>query len=133
MPEDYEKEYPEIDEDAECEAHLEGVEVEGVEVEGVEVEGVETEYEEEEITSEEVDRVLESLTNLLETVESATVHEYLEETYNQIFSLIYEEEEATAEEATAEEEMVALEKDEVDFEDDLEDDSDDNLRNEEAA
>ena len=81
-----------FDEDAECEAHLEGVEVEGVEVEGVEVEGVEvegveTEYEEEEITSEEVDRVLESLTNLLETVESETIHEYLEETYNQDIQL----------------------------------------------
>ena len=124
MPEDYEKESPEIDEDAKCEAHREGME---------------EEYEEEEITSEEVDRVLESLTNLLESVESATVHEYLEETYNQIFSLIYEEEEVTEEEVTEEEvteeevteedEMVALEEDEVDFEDDLEDD----LRNEEAA
>ena len=109
MPEDYEKESPEIDEDAKCEAHREGME---------------EEYEEEEITSEEVDRVLESLTNLLESVESETVHEYLEETYNQIFSLIYEEEEVTEED-----EMVALEEDEVDFEDDLEDD----LRNEEAA
>ncbi len=114
MPEDYEKESPEIDEDAKCEAHREGME---------------EEYEEEEITSEEVDRVLESLTNLLESVESATVHEYLEETYNQIFSLIYEEEEVTEEEVTEEDEMVALEEDEVDFEDDLEDD----LRNEEAA
>lgn len=114
MPEDYEKESPEIDEDAKCEAHREGMEAE---------------YEEEEITSEEVDRVLESLTNLLESVESATVHEYLEETYNQIFSLIYEEEEVTEEEVTEEDEMVALEEDEVDFEDDLEDD----LRNEEAA
>jgi hypothetical protein len=125
MPEDYEKESPEIDEDAKCEAHREGME---------------EEYEEEEITSEEVDRVLESLTNLLESVESETVHEYLEETYNQIFSLIYEEEEVTEEEVTEEEvteeevteeevteedEMVALEEDEVDFEDDL--------RNEEAA
>ena len=114
MPEDYEKESPEIDEDAKCEAHREGME---------------EEYEEEEITSEEVDRVLESLTNLLESVESATVHEYLEETYNQIFSLIYEEEEVTEGEVTEEDEMVALEEDEVDFEDDLEDD----LRNEEAA
>ena len=114
MPEDYEKESPEIDEDAKCEAHREGME---------------EEYEEEEITSEEVDRVLESLTNLLESVESANVHEYLEETYNQIFSLIYEEEEVTEGEVTEEDEMVALEEDEVDFEDDLEDD----LRNEEAA
>jgi hypothetical protein len=114
MPEDYEKESPEIDEDAKCEAHREGME---------------EEYEEEEITSEEVDRVLESLTNLLESVESETVHEYLEETYNQIFSLIYEEEEVTEGEVTEEDEMVALEEDEVDFEDDLEDD----LRNEEAA
>ncbi|MFP6693786.1 MAG: hypothetical protein VB875_12240 [Pirellulales bacterium] len=55
----------------------------------------EDEYEEieEEISSDEVDRVLESLSSLMEGVESEAVHEYLVQAYNSVFALIYEEEE----------------------------------------
>jgi len=54
----------------------------------------EDEYEEieEEISSDEVDRVLESLSSLMEGVESESVHEYLGQAYNSVFALIYEEE-----------------------------------------
>ncbi|NIL98683.1 MAG: hypothetical protein GTO53_12225 [Planctomycetales bacterium] len=69
---------------------------------------------EEEISTEEVDRVLETLSDLMQNVESETVHEHLEEAYNGIFALVYEEEEETSE--------VADEYDEEDEEDaDLED------------
>ena len=84
-----------------------------------EVDGdVEYEEIEEEISSDEVDRVLETLSNLMENVESETIHEYLEESYNHIFSLVYEDEEASAE---VEEE----EDDDEDFE--MEDDMDDDI------
>jgi len=46
----------------------------------------------EEISCEEVDRVLESLADLMEKVESETVHGHLDEVYQQIFHLVYEEE-----------------------------------------
>ncbi len=82
----------------------------------------------EEVTSEEVDRVLESLTNLLETVESETIHEYLEEAYNHVFGLMYEEE-AESEEG----EVAELQTDEAAFEDELEDEYEDDLPEEEAA
>ena len=53
----------------------------------------EDEYEEieEEISSDEVDRVLESLSSLMEGVQSESVHEYLGQAYNSVFALIYEE------------------------------------------
>ena len=80
MSEENSAEYDEFNENTEFESHLSDSD---------------TEYEEvdEEISTDEVDRVLESLINILESVESATIHEYLEETYNQIFSLVYEEDE----------------------------------------
>lgn len=130
MSEEYSNEYDEFDEDTAFENHLEGEDAEYEEVE-------------EEIGTEEVDRVLESLTNLLETVESATVHEYLEETYNQIFSLIYEE--GDPEEASEEGGEVVLEEgdmkegDEIEFDNELDEDNDlkegfdDELLDEEAA
>ena len=80
MSEENSTEYDEFNENTEFESHLSDSD---------------TEYEEvdEEISTDEVDRVLESLINILESVESATIHEYLEETYNQIFGLVYEEDE----------------------------------------
>jgi len=108
MSESYDGEYQKFDEDEKP------------------TEDVGMEYEE--ITSEEVDRVLESLTNLLETVESETIHEYLEEAYNQVFSLVYEEE-GEAEEG----EVAELQTDEAAFEDELEDEYEDDLPDEEAA
>jgi hypothetical protein len=80
MSEENSAEYDEFNENTEFESHLSDSD---------------TEYEEvdEEISTDEVDRVLESLINILESVESATIHEYLEETYNQIFGLVYEEDE----------------------------------------
>ena len=61
------------------------------------------EYEEieEEISTAEVDRVLAMLETLMQSVESETIAEYLEETYNQVFSLVYEEEEGTEDQAEA--------------------------------
>ena len=68
MSEEFSAEHDEYNEDTEFESHLGDSGAE---------------YEDEEISTDEVDRVLESLTNLLEGVESATVHEHLEEAYNQ--------------------------------------------------
>jgi len=129
MSEEYSAEYDEFNEDTEFESHLGDSD---------------TEYEEvdEEISTDEVDRVLESLTNLLESVESATVHEYLEETYNQIFSLVYEEDgvEESESEGPEEEEVASDFKEEDELEEDsLEnaehdgDFEDEDLLDEEAA
>ena len=129
MSEENSAEYDEFNENTEFESHLSDSD---------------TEYEEvdEEISTDEVDRVLESLINILESVESATIHEYLEETYNQIFSLVYEEDEVE------ESELEGPEKKEVardlEEEDALEEDSvkdaeyggdfeDEDLLDEEAA
>ncbi|NIP85552.1 MAG: hypothetical protein GTO03_08300 [Planctomycetales bacterium] len=75
------------------------------------------EYEEmdEEISSEEVDRVLETLSDLMQNVESESVHEYLEEAYNGIFALIYEEEENAVDTEDEEDDQ-----DEAEMDDDLE-------------
>ncbi len=106
MSEDSSSEYEEFNENTEFEKHLEG-------------EGLEYEEVEDEISSEEVDRVLESLTTLLETVESATVQEYLEEAYNQIFSLIYEEDDESESEVEVEGEIENFDsKQEEDLDDD---------------
>ena len=87
------------------------------------------EYEEieEEINSDEVDRVLESLTSIMEKVESETIHEVLDETYNQIFGLVYEEAvEVDGEIASGDEINIVDEDDELDDEDDeLDDDLED--------
>jgi len=100
------------------------------ESEEVEDAGIEAsaEYEEieEEIGSDEVDRVLESLTAIMESVQSETIHECLEETYNQIFALIYEEEdvvegELTEGEVTIDDEID--EEEEFDSDDDYEEDA----------
>ena len=93
--------------------------------------------EDEEISTDEVDRVLESLTNLLESVESTTVHEHLEEAYNQIFSLVYEEESVEVEEDSQESfsgDYEAAEFEEEDLDEEYDDDlDDDELLGEEAA
>ncbi len=123
MSEEYSAEHDEYNEDTEFESHLGDSDAE---------------YEDEEISTDEVDRVLESLTNLLEGVESATVHEHLEEAYNQIFSLVYEEESAgeteleEADEVFAGEFEEAIEEDSVNEEYDEDFESDD-LLDEEAA
>jgi len=94
MSEEYSAEYEEFnDDDTQFESHLSDADAEYEEVD-------------EEISTDEVDRVLETLTNLLESVESSTVHEYLEEAYSHIFSLVYEEdsgEEDSGEEDSGEE------------------------------
>lgn len=46
----------------------------------------------EEISSDEVDRVAESLEQLIETVESENIQAFLEEASNHILSLVYDEE-----------------------------------------
>jgi hypothetical protein len=46
----------------------------------------------EEITSEEVDRVVEQLEKLIETVSSENIKSYLEEAVNNIFFLLYDDE-----------------------------------------
>ena len=123
MSEEYSAEHSGYDEDAEFESHLSDS--------GVEYEEVE------EISTDEVDRVLESLTNLLENVESSTVHEHLEEAYNQIFSLVYEED--GDEEGELEDSEQSLSGDfedaDTEFEEDKYDDDleDDELLDEEAA
>lgn len=128
MSEEFSAEYEDFnDDDTQFESHLSDADAE---------------YEEEEISTDEVDRVLEKLTNLLESVESSTVHEYLEEAYNHIFSLVYEEEggEETALEGLDGEELTGEleEEDELDSEDfeeeDLEEDfGQDELLDGEAA
>ena len=46
----------------------------------------------EEITSEEVDRVVAQLETLIESTESENIRSYLEEAMNEIYYLVYEEE-----------------------------------------
>lgn len=46
----------------------------------------------EEITSDEVDRVVEQLEKLMETVSSENIKSYLEEAVNNIFFLLYDDE-----------------------------------------
>ena len=46
----------------------------------------------EEITSDEVDRVVEQLEKLIESVSSENIKSYLEEAANNIFFLLYDEE-----------------------------------------
>lgn len=45
----------------------------------------------EEITSDEVDRVVQQLEQLMETVSSENIKSYLEEAVNNIFFLLYDE------------------------------------------
>jgi hypothetical protein len=51
----------------------------------------------EEITSEEVDRVVAELETLIESTDSENIRSYLEEAMNEIYYLVYEEEEGEAE------------------------------------
>jgi hypothetical protein len=53
----------------------------------------------EEITSEEVDRVVDQLERLMETVASENIKSHIEEAINNIFFLVYEDEEDSAEAA----------------------------------
>lgn len=46
----------------------------------------------EEITSEEVDRVVAQLETLIESTDSENIRSYLEEAMNEIYYLVYEEE-----------------------------------------
>ena len=124
MSEEFSAEHDAYDEDPEFESHLNES--------GVEYE------EDEEISTDEVDRVLESLTNLLESVESTTVHEHLEEAYNQIFSLVYEEEGVEEGEDDSQESFSGdykeAEFEEEDLDEEYDDDlGDDELLGEEAA
>jgi hypothetical protein len=48
----------------------------------------------EEITSDEVDRVVEQLEKLIETVSSENIKSYLEEAVNKIFFLLYDDEDS---------------------------------------
>jgi DNA-binding transcriptional regulator GbsR (MarR family) len=48
----------------------------------------------EEITSDEVDRVVEQLEKLMETVSSENIKSYLEEAVNNIFFLMYDDEDS---------------------------------------
>jgi hypothetical protein len=69
----------------------------------------------EEIHSDEVDRVVETIAKLMESVQSETISDYLEEASNKIFELVYDEEDVELEG----EETDELE-DEVDEDDDSE-------------
>jgi hypothetical protein len=48
----------------------------------------------EEITSDEVDRVIEQLERVMETVQSENIKSYLEDAINNIFFLVYEDDDA---------------------------------------
>ena len=56
----------------------------------------------EEITSEEVDRVVGLLEELTKTVESENIRTYLEEAVNNIYYLVYDDEEEAEDEAFSE-------------------------------
>ena len=71
------------------------------EYEAEELESYEYEEIEEEISSDEVDRVLESLTAIMDSVESEVIQEYLAESYNRIFGLVYEEGDDTEDDAVS--------------------------------
>jgi hypothetical protein len=58
------------------------------------LDGQEQEYEE--ITSDEVDRVVEQLERLTETVQSENIKSYLEDAINSIFFLVYEDDDSAA-------------------------------------
>lgn len=51
----------------------------------------------EEISSEEVDRVVDALDRLIESVQSENIKHYLEEAASNIYYLVYEEEDGLAE------------------------------------
>jgi len=70
----------------------------------------------EEIHSEEVDRVIETLATLIESVESETIGEYLQEVSDKIFELVYDEEDMELEEEETDE--LEDEEYELDEEDD---------------
>lgn len=57
--------------------------------------GNEAEYEE--ITSEEVDRIVDALDHLIESVTSENIRFHLEEAAASIYGLVYEEDEITSE------------------------------------
>lgn len=48
----------------------------------------------EEITSDEVDRVIQALGSLIESVSSENIKSYLEDAINNIFLLVYDEEDS---------------------------------------
>ena len=74
----------------------------------------------EEIHSDEVDRVVERLAELAETIESETICDYIEEASTKIYELIYDEEDAEYEDDEVDEmdaEGEDYEFDEVDDDD----------------
>ena len=81
----------------------------------IQSETIEDEYEE--ITSDEVDRVVDALDALMETVTSENIRTYLEEASENIYQLIYdevsEEAEETDEEDEAEPEDIGLIEDDT--------------------
>ena len=62
--------------------------------------GADDEYEE--ISSDEVDRVVDSLEDLIAGVESENIKTYLEDALNAVYYLVYDEEEDDEDEVTAE-------------------------------
>lgn len=56
-------------------------------------------FEYEEVSSDEVDNVVASLENLMETVDSETIKDMLEECLNSIYYLVYEDEDGVSSEA----------------------------------
>lgn len=97
MSEQLDSEFEEVEEnqseDAQFEENLESEELETDEYEEYEEDEQEDEIDEE-ISTAEVDRVLETLTKMMEEVESDSVHAFLEEAYHGVFQLVYEEEES---------------------------------------
>ena len=73
--------------------HPDDVETDDLETDDVEtdVSGSAEEEEFEEITSDEVDRVVEVLEKLAETVQSENIRVYLEEATNNVYYLVYED------------------------------------------
>ncbi len=69
------------------------------EVAAAEVFGVEPEDEYEEIDSDEVDRVVTALESLIDSTSSENIRAYLDEAAQNIYQLVYEEENAWEDEA----------------------------------
>ena len=67
----------------------------------------------EEITSEEVDRVVESLETLAESVTSENIRTYLEDVTNTIYELVYDETDEVEDEEAVDDDDVEMLDDEI--------------------
>ena len=76
----------------------------------------------EEISSEEVDRIVESLEELTETVTSENIRTYLEDVTNTIYTLVYDEEEGDEEMELEDDIDIDMDID-AEFDDDIMDDA----------